>query len=104
MPQRLLEKLQCFFFLENPKVSQFDLIPLAALRPNSPRVRSPSLRRRRNLISVRKVCTLGTRGAYAGIVGVGRRPKPRAARGARVTIKTRQKPETALEKSLAPRV
>ena len=36
----------------------------------------------------------------------GRRPKPRAAkRGeARVTIKTWQKPETALEKSLAPRV
>ena len=37
----------------------------------------------------------------AGIFGVGRRPKPRAAR---VTIKTWQKPETALEKSLAPRV
>ena len=37
----------------------------------------------------------------AGIFGVGRRPKPEAAR---VTIKTWQKPETALEKSLAPRV
>ena len=32
----------------------------------------------------------------------GRRPKPRAAK--RVTIKTWQKPETALEKSLPPRV
>ena len=32
----------------------------------------------------------------------GRRPKPRAAK--RVTIKTWQKPETELEKSLAPRV
>ena len=45
----------------------------------------------------------------AGIFGVGRRPKPRVAKPreklfARVTIKTRQKPETALEKSLAPRV
>ena len=39
----------------------------------------------------------------------GRRPRPRAAKPreklfARVTIKTWQKPETALEKSLAPRV
>ena len=36
----------------------------------------------------------------------GRRPKPRAAkpREKRVTIKTWQKPETTLEKSLAPRV
>ena len=48
----------------------------------------------------------------AGIFVVGRRPKPRAAKRrekpqrffARVTIKTRQKPETALEKTLAPRV
>ena len=41
----------------------------------------------------------------AGIFGVGRRPKTEAARkNARVTIKTYQKPETALEKSLAPRV
>ena len=42
-----------------------------------------------------------------GIFGVGRRPKPRAAKprgAARVTIKTWEKPETALEKSLAPRV
>ena len=34
----------------------------------------------------------------------GRRPKPREKLFARVTIKTWQKPETALEKSLAPRV
>ena len=37
----------------------------------------------------------------AGIFGVGRRPKPR---GAKLTIKTWQKPETALGKSLAPGV
>ena len=44
----------------------------------------------------------------AGIFGVGRRPKPRAAKPREKTrgspIKTWQKPETALEKSLAPRV
>ena len=38
----------------------------------------------------------------AGIFGVCRRSKPRAAK--RLTIKTWQKPETTLEKSLAPRV
>ena len=47
--------------------------------------------------------------ACGGIFGVGRRPKPRAAKlgeklFARFTIKNWQKPETALEKSLAPRV
>ena len=44
----------------------------------------------------------------ARIFGVGRRPKPRAAKPSEKThgllIKTWQKPETALEKSLAPTV
>ena len=64
---------------------------------------------------VQENSTLGTRGfsrvrrEFSVLAEVrhifGRRPKPRAAKlFARVTIKTSQKPETALEKSLAPRV
>ena len=63
----------------------------------------------------RKTRTLGTTGfsrlrrefsvLAEGRHVFGRRPKPRAAKlFARVTIKTWQKPETAPEKSLAPRV
>ena len=56
-------------------------------------------------------CYPGCQRFFSRSVGIkgphilGRRPKPRAAKlFARVTIKTWNKPETALEKSLAPRV